>query len=136
MEWCFFRANKKASFEAFLRLPLRAIHLRQCGLSALSSSRQENSRVFCYMTMPTPGKHKTVQVSILHYAQEIGWTYLPRDEAERRRNFDPDRASPAERASKPSLFFGGPGRQLMTAQPRVHALDLPERTSFTVKNAR
>ena len=35
--------------------------------------------------MPTPGEHKTVQVRILKYAQEIGWTYVPRAEAERRR---------------------------------------------------
>lgn len=28
MGWCFSPKNKKASFEALLRLPLRAIHLR------------------------------------------------------------------------------------------------------------
>ena len=28
MEWCSSRENKKASFKALLRLPLRAIHLR------------------------------------------------------------------------------------------------------------
>jgi hypothetical protein len=27
--------------------------------------------------MATPGEHKTVQARILHYAQEIGWTYVP-----------------------------------------------------------
>ncbi len=37
---------------------------------------------------------------------------------------------------QPPLFFGGPGRQLLTAQLRVHALDLPEPTSFTAKDAR
>jgi len=35
-----------------------------------------------------------------------------------------------------NLDFGGPGRRLMTAQLRVHALGLPERTSFTAKDAR
>ena len=70
------------------------------------------------------------------YAKEIGWRYVPRAEAEVRRGFDPDAATPEERARKPSLFFGGPGRRLMTAQLRVHALDLPERTSFTAKDAR
>jgi type I restriction enzyme R subunit len=40
--------------------------------------------------MPTPGEHKTVQARILAYAQEIGWTYVSRGEAERRRGFDPD----------------------------------------------
>jgi type I restriction enzyme R subunit len=28
--------------------------------------------------MPAPGEHKTVQARILAYAQEIGWTYVPR----------------------------------------------------------
>ncbi|MBI1747489.1 MAG: HsdR family type I site-specific deoxyribonuclease [Acidobacteria bacterium] len=56
--------------------------------------------------MATPSEHKTVQACILKYAQEIGWTYVPRDEAERRRGFDPDGATPEERARKASLFFG------------------------------
>jgi type I restriction enzyme R subunit len=55
--------------------------------------------------MPAPGEHKTtclcvparslvggsarrqVQARIPTYAQEIGWAYVPRDEAERRRGF-------------------------------------------------
>ena len=56
--------------------------------------------------MPAPGEHKTVQARILAYAQEIGWTFVPRDGAERRRGFDPDGATPEERARKASLFFG------------------------------
>lgn len=39
--------------------------------------------------MPTPGEHKTVQARILAYAQEIGWTYVSREEAERRRGYQP-----------------------------------------------
>ncbi|MFH0905031.1 MAG: hypothetical protein V1854_07620, partial [Methanobacteriota archaeon] len=39
--------------------------------------------------MPTPGEHKTVQARILAYAQEIGWTYVPRIEAEALRGFTP-----------------------------------------------
>ncbi len=35
--------------------------------------------------MPALGEHKTVQARILAYAQEIGWTFVPRAEAERRR---------------------------------------------------
>ena len=35
--------------------------------------------------MPTPGEHKPVQARILAYAQEIGWRYVPRAEAEARR---------------------------------------------------
>jgi type I restriction enzyme R subunit len=54
--------------------------------------------------MPAPGERKTVQARILAYAQEIGWTYVPREEAERRRGFDPD-LPPADRAKGRSLFF-------------------------------
>ena len=39
--------------------------------------------------MTKPGEHKTVQARILQYAQEIGWTYVPRAEAEERRGFPP-----------------------------------------------
>ncbi|MDZ7751853.1 MAG: HsdR family type I site-specific deoxyribonuclease [Gammaproteobacteria bacterium] len=54
--------------------------------------------------MPTPGEHKTVQARILEYADAIGWTFVPREEAERRRGFDPD-DPPAERARDRSMFF-------------------------------
>ena len=47
-----------------------------------------------------------MQARILAYAQDIGWTYIPRDEAEKRRGFNPDAATPEERARKSSLFFG------------------------------
>ena len=43
--------------------------------------------------MSTPFEHKTVQARILAYAQEIGWTLVPRAEAEQRRGFDPDGAT-------------------------------------------
>jgi len=33
--------------------------------------------------MGSPTEHKTVQARILVYAEEIGWTYVPRDAAER-----------------------------------------------------
>ncbi len=56
--------------------------------------------------MPTPGEHKTVQARILRYAQELGWTYVPRAEAERRRGFDLVGATPEERARTASLYFG------------------------------
>src|SRR5437868_12092402 len=42
--------------------------------------------------LPKPGEHKTVQARILEYAQEIGWTYVGREEAEARRGFDPEGA--------------------------------------------
>ena len=56
--------------------------------------------------MPTPTEHKTVQSRILKYAEAIGWTFVPRKEAEQRRGFDPD-APPKDRAKNRSLFFPG-----------------------------
>ena len=53
--------------------------------------------------MPTPGEHKTVQARILEYAEAIGWTIVSREEAERRRGFDPN-VPPADRAKNRSLF--------------------------------
>ncbi len=38
--------------------------------------------------MSKPSEHKTVQARILAYAQEIGWTFVPREEAERRRGLN------------------------------------------------
>ena len=54
--------------------------------------------------MPTPGEQKTVQARILSYAEEIGWTFVSRGEAEQRRGHDPE-VSPVERAKNHSLFF-------------------------------
>ncbi len=54
--------------------------------------------------MSKPGEHKTVQARILAYAQESGWSFVSRDEAERRRGFDPE-VPPADRAKNRSLFF-------------------------------
>lgn len=54
--------------------------------------------------MPTPGEHKTVQARILEYAEAIGWTFVSREEAEKRRGFDPE-VPPADRAKNRSLFF-------------------------------
>ena len=56
--------------------------------------------------MSKPGEHKTVQVRILAYAQEIGWRFVPRAEAEKRRGFDPDGVTPKERARPASFYFG------------------------------
>jgi type I restriction enzyme R subunit len=62
-----------------------------------------------------PGEYKTVQVRILEYAHEAGWTVVPRAEAERRRGFDPAGATPEEQARGASLFFG----DLLHAQVRL-----------------
>jgi type I restriction enzyme R subunit len=50
--------------------------------------------------MSKPGEHKTVQARILKYAQEIGWTFVPRADAEFRRG----KVDESEKAL-PSLFF-------------------------------
>lgn len=55
--------------------------------------------------MPVPGEHKTVQCRILQYAQEIGWFFVPRMEAEVRRGFNSEVGTPAERAARASLYF-------------------------------
>ena len=39
--------------------------------------------------MPTPSEHKTVQARILAYTEAIGWTFVPREEAEQRRGGTP-----------------------------------------------
>ena len=54
--------------------------------------------------MPKPGEQKTVQARILKYAEEIGWTFVSRAEAEARRGFNPE-ALPKDRAKGTSLFF-------------------------------
>lgn len=49
--------------------------------------------------MPKPGEHKTVQARILQYAQDIGWVYVPRAEADRRRGV----SAPGEKPR--SIYF-------------------------------
>lgn len=56
--------------------------------------------------MSAPGEYKTVQARILQYAQEIGWTFIPREEAERRRRFNLDAPTSEDSARNASLFFG------------------------------
>jgi type I restriction enzyme R subunit len=46
--------------------------------------------------MSTPGEYKTVQARILAYAQEIGWTIVTREEAEKRRAGFPTRRGEAQ----------------------------------------
>src|SRR5215813_12226977 len=55
--------------------------------------------------MANPTEYKTVQSRIVAYAREIGWRYVPREEAERRRGFDPDGATAEDRARLASLYF-------------------------------
>jgi len=65
--------------------------------------------------MPAPGEYKTVQSRILKYAEDVGWTFVSREEAERRRGFDPEATAPEERARTASLYFG----DLLHAQVRA-----------------
>jgi type I restriction enzyme R subunit len=53
-----------------------------------------------------PGEHKTVQARILEYAQQVGWTYVSREESESRRGFDGDAVTAHDKARPASLFFG------------------------------
>jgi len=55
--------------------------------------------------MPIPTEHKSVQARILKYAEEIGWIIVSRGEAEQKREFDPNVASPREKAKNASRFF-------------------------------
>jgi type I restriction enzyme R subunit len=55
--------------------------------------------------MPKPGENKTVQSSILTYAQEIGWKFVSRQEAEARRGFNNHTGSIQEKAQQASLYF-------------------------------
>ncbi len=62
--------------------------------------------------MPTPGEHKTVQARILDYAEAVGWSLVPREEAERRRAPSPEgyggtsgNSPTAEQIRRLSLFF-------------------------------
>src|SRR2546427_7901009 len=64
--------------------------------------------------MPPPTEHKTVQARILAYAQEIGWIYVPRGEAEKCRGFDHSKATSAEQAAEASSYFD----DLLDAQVR------------------
>ncbi|MFL5241289.1 MAG: hypothetical protein ACJ8FY_04215 [Gemmataceae bacterium] len=54
--------------------------------------------------MPGPGGYKTVQARILAYARQIGWTYVSRAEAEKRRGFDHSKETPAEQAAASAYF--------------------------------
>lgn len=54
--------------------------------------------------MPPPGEHKTVQARILGYAEAIGWTFVPREEAERRRGIAA-MTNGEGRMTNASLFF-------------------------------
>jgi type I restriction enzyme, R subunit len=69
--------------------------------------------------MTKPGEHKTVQARILAYAQAIGWSFVPREEAEARRGFDPQ-VPPAERAKAVQESFEE--RQTSTAEALAELL--------------
>jgi type I restriction enzyme, R subunit len=55
--------------------------------------------------MPKPTEHKSVQVRILKYAEEIGWDIILQSKAETLRGFDQTGASPREKAKNASRFF-------------------------------
>jgi len=55
--------------------------------------------------MIRPNEYKTVQVRIIKYAQEIGWTFVNRTEAEKRRGFNNDSCKIQERCRTASLYL-------------------------------
>jgi len=54
--------------------------------------------------MPIPTEHKTVQARILAYAEAIGWPFVSREEAERRRGIAA-MTNDEFRMTNASLFF-------------------------------
>ncbi len=72
----------------------------------------------CVVKMPIPSytEHKTVQARILAYTLEIGWKYVPCAEAEKPGGIDVERET----------CEWGMRHPLMTAQTRVHDLDVDE----------
>ena len=45
--------------------------------------------------MPTPAEHKTVQARLLKYVEAIGWTFVPREQAEQRSQVSRNARQPA-----------------------------------------
>ena len=70
--------------------------------------------------MLTPSEHKTVQARILEYAEAIGWTMVSREEAERRRGFDPH--APLKERAK------GRERDLINYSDKVEGICYNQRT--------
>ncbi len=52
-----------------------------------------------------PTEHKSVQARILQYAQDIGWTFVSRTDAEKRRGFNSDYKEIRDRAKHASIYF-------------------------------
>ncbi len=40
--------------------------------------------------MPKPSEHRTVQARVLKYGKKIGWIFVPHEDVEARRGFDPE----------------------------------------------
>ncbi len=82
-------------------------------LAALRAERIERRKKKAAESDPVPStgkaekptEYKTVQARILAYAEAIGWTYVSRCEAERRRGFDRTKTTPAEQAAEASPYF-------------------------------
>jgi type I restriction enzyme R subunit len=55
--------------------------------------------------MLKPGEHKTVQSRIIIYAQEIGWKFVSRHEAESRRGFNNHSGKIQDKAAQASIYF-------------------------------
>jgi len=55
--------------------------------------------------MPTPTEHRSVQSRIIKYAEEIGWSFVPRTEAEIKRGFSEELHNIQDKAKNANLYF-------------------------------
>ena len=55
--------------------------------------------------MPKPTEYRSVQVRILKYSEAIGWEYVSRNEAEKRRGFSDEFHNIQEKAKTANLYF-------------------------------
>ena len=55
--------------------------------------------------MSTPSEHKSVQSRILKYAEEIGWEFIPRNEAETKRGFSEEFHNIQDKVKNANLYF-------------------------------
>jgi len=55
--------------------------------------------------MPRPTEHKSVQQRIIDYAVEIGWSFVSRIDAERKRKFLSEGLTAKEKAKNASIYF-------------------------------
>ena len=77
--------------------------------------------------MPAPAEHKTVQARILACAQEIGWTHVSREEAERQHEWGRLKTKSLQAGLTNFCFFSAnPARGIIRANPSNPWLASPQ----------